>query len=105
MFNKVIRFNMFVIIFIFIWTMVCCGHGQKKNPVGCVVVEPHTLLGDLFLLGRGSISSSIFDSASKAFDDEDVDGGGGEEDVWEDGGGGGFFFFLLSFLYMRVGLE
>ena len=31
MFNKVIRFNMFVIIFIFIWTMVCCGHGQKKK--------------------------------------------------------------------------
>ena len=22
---------MFVFIFIFIWTMVCCGHGQKKN--------------------------------------------------------------------------
>ena len=31
MFNKVVLFSLFVIICIFIWSMVCCGHGQKKT--------------------------------------------------------------------------
>ena len=54
------------------------GHGVVVG-VGmeCVVVEPHTLLEDLLPFGRGSKSSSISESASKAFEDEDVDWGGG----------------------------
>ena len=69
------------------------GHGAVVGVgVECVVVEPHTLLGCLLPFGRGSRSSSMSESASKAFEGEDVDGGGGRG-VWEDGGRGFFFFF------------